>query len=58
MSKGYTQTYGIDYVESFSLVAKIASVQILISLAANLGWSLFQLDVKNDFLHSELLEEI
>ena len=41
VAKGYTQTYGVDYAETFSLVAKIYSVRILISLAANLGWPLF-----------------
>jgi hypothetical protein len=36
VAKGHTQTYGIDYNETFSPVAKISSVCILISLAANL----------------------
>ena len=44
IAKGYTQTYSVDYAETFSPVAKISSVRILISLAANLGWPLFQLD--------------
>ena len=37
VAKGYTQTYGVDYAEAFSPIAKISSVRILISLAANLG---------------------
>ena len=37
LAKGYTQTYSVDYAETFPPIAKISSVQILISLAANLG---------------------
>ena len=58
VSKGYTQIYSVDYTETFSPVAKISSVRILISLAANLGWPLFQLDVKNVFLNGNLKEEV
>ena len=43
--KGYTQTYGIDYSETFSLVAKIHTVRVLLSLATNFDWSLQQFDV-------------
>ena len=57
-AKGYTQTCGIDYAKTFSTVAKIAHVRILTSLAANLDWPLFQLDVKNTFLHGDLQEEV
>ena len=37
VAKGYTQTYDVDYAETFSPIAKISSIQILISLAVNLG---------------------
>ena len=58
VAKGYIQTYGVDYAETFSPVTKNVSIIILISLAANLGWSLFQLDVKNAFLNGDLKEEL
>jgi Reverse transcriptase (RNA-dependent DNA polymerase) len=58
VAKRYSQTYGIDYDETFAPVAKMSTVRTLISLAANGDWKLHQLDVKNDFLHGDLLGEV
>ncbi|XP_024156067.1 uncharacterized protein LOC112164055 [Rosa chinensis] len=42
VTKGYTQKYGVDYDETFTPVAKINTIRVLLSLAANLDWTLKQ----------------
>ena len=58
VARGYTQTYGIDYQETFAPVEKMNTIRILISLTVNLDWPLNQYDIKNAFLHGDLKEEI
>ena len=58
LAKGYTQQYDLDYYDTFVLVAKIASVRLLLSMVAMRSWPLFQLDIKNAFLHDDLVEEV
>ena len=58
IAKGFTQEYGIDYVEIFASVACLISVKCLIAMAAVRHWPLYQMDVKNDFLNGDLQEEV
>nr|GEX44073.1 putative retrotransposon Ty1-copia subclass protein [Tanacetum cinerariifolium] len=55
---GYTQTYEIDYEETFSSVADIRAIRILIVIDAYYDYEIWQMDVKTVFLNGYLNEDI
>ena len=56
--KGYTHKKGIDYGETFSLIAMLKSSRILLSIAAHYDYEIWKMDVKNAFLNGNLEEKI
>ncbi|KAI0498967.1 hypothetical protein KFK09_019866 [Dendrobium nobile] len=58
VAKGNHQEYGLDYSETFSHVAKLPTIRILLAVALHHDWPVQQLDVANAFLHGSLSETI
>ncbi|GJY39523.1 retrotransposon protein, putative, ty1-copia subclass [Tanacetum coccineum] len=58
VAKGYTQTYGVDYGETFSPVANIRAIRILLAIAAFFDYEIWQMNVKPAFLNGHLSEDV
>ncbi|GJV87862.1 retrotransposon protein, putative, ty1-copia subclass [Tanacetum coccineum] len=58
VAKGFTQTYGVDYEETFSPVANIRAIRILIAITAFYDYEIWKMDVKTAFLNGYLDEDI
>jgi hypothetical protein len=58
VATGYTQKEDKDYFDTYSLVAHLTTIRVLLSLAASHSLPVHQMDVKTTFLNGELEEEI
>ncbi|GKB73967.1 retrotransposon protein, putative, ty1-copia subclass, partial [Tanacetum coccineum] len=58
IAKGFTQTYGVDYEKTFSPVADIKAIRILIVMAAFYDYNIWQMDVKTAFLNGRLNKDV
>nr|GEZ62188.1 Gag-Pol polyprotein [Tanacetum cinerariifolium] len=57
-SNGYRQEEGIDFEESFAPVARMEAIRIFLAYAAHKSFMVFQMDVKTEFLHGSLKEDV
>ena len=58
MAKGFTQLKYIDYFDTFTPVARMTSIRLLIALAAIRSLVIHQIDMKTAFLNGDLYEEV
>ena len=58
VAQGYSQMEGVDYDETFALVARMESTKILLALSCHLKFKLYQMDVKTAFLNGFLKEDV
>ena len=56
--KGFSRVQGVDCHETFSPVAKMDSIRLVLAIVASKHWEVHDMDVKSDFIHGYLNEEI
>ena len=58
VAKGFRQVQGVDYDETFSPMAMLKSVWIILAIAAYFDYEIWQMDVKTSFLNGNLIEDV
>nr|GEY58741.1 retrovirus-related Pol polyprotein from transposon TNT 1-94 [Tanacetum cinerariifolium] len=58
VARGYRQEEGIDFEESFALVARLEAIRIFLAYAAHMNMVVYQMDAKTAFLNGNLQEEV
>ncbi|GJY15709.1 retrovirus-related pol polyprotein from transposon TNT 1-94 [Tanacetum coccineum] len=58
VAQGYNQQEGIDYEETFALVARLKAIRIFLAYAAYMGFMMYLMDVKSAFLNGKISEEV
>lgn len=58
VAKGFQQTHGIDFFETFSPVIKASTICIILTIVVALGWEIRQLDINNAFLNGYLTKPV
>jgi hypothetical protein len=57
-AQGFSQVKGLDFGETFTHVARIEVIRILLAFAASKAFKLYQMNVKSTFLNGVLQEEV
>lgn len=57
-ARGFTQSYGEDYNETFAPVSRQETIRIILAVAAQKQWYLHQLDIKSAFLNGEIIDTV
>ena len=58
VAQRFSQQYGLDYDEMFSLIVKFTIICVFLALVVGKSWKLWQMDVKNAFLHGYIDQAI
>jgi hypothetical protein len=58
VAKGFAQEYGVDYNETFAPVTRLDTIRMVLAIAAQHNWKVYQMDVKSAFLNEYLEEEV
>nr|GEY72300.1 retrovirus-related Pol polyprotein from transposon TNT 1-94 [Tanacetum cinerariifolium] len=58
VARGYRQEEGIDFEDSFALVARLEAIRIFLAFTAHRNMVVHQMDVKTAFLNGNLREEV
>ena len=58
VSKCFSQFEGVEYTYTFAPVAKMDSIRLVLAIAASKRWEVHHMDVKSDFIHGDINEEI
>src|SRR6185503_9041867 len=57
-AKGFRQVQGVDYDKTFSLVAMLKSIRIILAIAAYFDYEIWQMNVKTTFLNGNLTGDV
>ena len=58
VAQGFTQTFGLDFLNTYAPVVGMSTVRWLLSLACANNWKVYQMDIETAFLYAEVKEEI